>query len=267
MRLRVALTAVVIALTVNSAQALADESLPVTDGRAETVPDAVRVTIVRSGGEDVISSVTGGAAGAQEGCHWSLVYAPELEDAPYGTSPGPKPHPDARFALLLCDGQIVQPIWVAPDDVVDLDALARDEAQRYVEDVLVPAVGIGVNPAARGLVGLRSWFWIEGFDGSVEAPPISAFGLSIEVRMASSRVTWDFGDGTTQVGDLGRAYPAESSVRHAHQVDGLVTIAATIDLVPEYRVDGGPWLTLPGLQAIATADHEVEERQAVVRRT
>ena len=82
-----------------------------------------------------------------------------------GSSAGPKPHPEARLALLLCNGTIVQPIWVAPDDIVDLDAAARDEAQRYIEDVLVPAVRIGVNPAARGLVGLDSWFWIDGFDG------------------------------------------------------------------------------------------------------
>jgi hypothetical protein len=60
-------------------------------------------------------------------------------------SAGPKPDPEARLALLLCDGAIVQPIWVAPNDVVDLDAAARDEAQRYIEDVLVPVVGIGVD--------------------------------------------------------------------------------------------------------------------------
>jgi len=40
--------------------------------------------------------------------------------------------------------------------------------------------------------------------------------------------------------------------------------AATIDLQPEYRVDGGPWLTLPDLQATATTVHQVEERQAVI---
>ena len=91
------------------------------------------------------------------------MFTPELEDTPYGISPGPQPHPEARFALLLCNGEIVQAIWVAPDDIVDLDAVARDEAERYIEDVLVPAVQIGVNPAARGLVGLRSWFWVEGF--------------------------------------------------------------------------------------------------------
>jgi hypothetical protein len=167
-------------------------------------------------------------------------------------------------ALLLCNGSVVRVIWVAPADIVDLDALARDEAQRYVEDVLVPNVAIGVNPAARGLVGLRSWFWIEGFGGSVTAPPITAFGLTIDVRMSSGTITWDFGDGVVEAGDLGRAYPAESTVQHAHQHRGSFPITATIDLVPEYRVDGGPWLTLPGLQATATAQHDVEERQAVL---
>ena len=231
-----------------------------------TIPDAVRVIVIKAGGEETVHSVSGGA-GAQEGCHWTLTFLPELDDVRYGTAVGPKPHPDARLALLLCDGTIVQPIWVAPDDVVDLDAAAGDEAQRYIEDVLVPAVRIGVNPAATGLVGLDSWFWIDGFDGSITAPPITAFGLTIEVRMSSSTVTWDFGDGTVEPGDLGRPYPQESSVRHVHQHDGPYTITATIDLVPEYRVDGGPWLTLPNLQAAASTAHEVEERQAVVTQT
>ncbi len=222
------------------------------------------MTIIRTGGEEIVGAVRGGRAGVRQGCAWSLVYAPELEDAPYGISPGPKPHPDAQFALLLCNGTIVQPIWVAPDDIIDLDGLARDEAQRYIEDVLVPVIGIGVNPAARGLVGLDSWFWVEGFDGAATAPPITAFGLTIEVRMSSGSVTWDFGDGESIAGDLGRAYPAESTVQHVHQRDGTFTITATIDLVPEYRVGGGPWLVLPDLEATATAQHDVEERQAVI---
>jgi hypothetical protein len=147
------------------------------------------------------------------------------------------------------------------------DAAARREAERYIEDVLVPAVGIGVNPVARGLVGLDSWFWVEGFDGSMSAPPITAFGLTIEVRLSSRAVTWDFGDGTSIDGDLGRAYPDESTVRHVHQRDGTFAITASIDLAPQYRVDGGPWLTLPDLQATATTTHDVEERQAVITDT
>jgi hypothetical protein len=236
------------------------------DGNVETIPDAVRVTLVKSGGEHVVSSVRGGGTG-QRGCSWSVVFVDSLDDATYGTHLDDKPDPDARLALLLCNGTIVQPIWIAPTDVVDLDAAARDAAQRYIEDVLVPVVRIGVNPAARGLVGLPSWFWIDGFDGQVAAPPISVFGLTIDVRMSSGTVSWDFGDGTVETGDLGRAYPEESTVQHVHQHDGTFTITASIDLVPEYRVDGGPWITLPDLQAIATATHQVEERQAVVTQT
>jgi len=214
-----------------------------------------------------VQSVSGGGSGQQQGCAWSLVFAPELADVPYGTSAGPKPEPEARFALLLCNGQVTRAVWIAPADVVDLDALAQAEAQRYVEDVLKPVVEIGVNPAARGLVGLESWFWIEGFAGSVQAPPINVFGLTIDVRMSSGTVTWDFGDGTEEPGDLGRPYPEESTVRHAHQDDGTFTITASIALVPEYRVDGGQWLTLPALTAVATTDHPVEQRQAVITDT
>lgn len=246
----------------SSAPALADGDNP--DGHAETVTDAVRVTLVKMGGEYAVQSVSEGASAAHVGCTWTLAFAPDLDDTPYGISAGPMPDPGARFAMLLCNGSIVRAVWVAPGDVVDLDAVVRGEAQRYVEDVLTPVVGIGVNPAAKGLVGLRSWFWVEGFSGEVVAPPISAFGLSIEVRMTSDHVDWDFGDGTRVRGDLGRAYPQESSVQHAHQRDGSFRVTAVIDLVPEYRVNGGPWLTLPGLSATASTVHPVEQRQPVV---
>lgn len=233
----------------------------------DSVGDVVRVVVVKSGGEHSVQGVSGGSSGEQEGCSWTLMFVPGLDDVTYGMSAGPRPHPEAQLALLLCDGTIVQPIWVAPDDVIDLDAAARDEALRYVEDVLVPDVRIGVNPAARGLVGLDSWFWIDGFDGSVTAPPISAFGLTIDVRMSSGTVTWDFGDGTVESGDLGRPYPVRSTVRHVHQRESTYAITASIDLVPEYRVDGGPWITLPNLQAEATTSHAVEEREAVITQT
>lgn len=233
-------------------------------GGAETVPGAVRVTVVKMGGDYSVQSVRGGGSDAQTGCVWSVDLAPDLGDVPYGTSPGPQPDPEARFALLLCNGTVVRAIWLAPSDIIDLDAAARDAAQRYIEDVLAPAITVGINPSATGLVGLPSWFWVEGFSGEVTAPPIDAFGFSIEVRMSSHEATWDFGDGTVVTGDLGRAYPAESTVRHAHQHDGTFTVAARIQLVPEYRVNGGPWITLPPLETVATADNVVEERQAVI---
>jgi hypothetical protein len=257
-------SAAIVLLLFMAASASAEEGDYNGEADVETVPDAVRVTLVKMGGEYAVQSVSEGASAAHVGCTWTLAFAPDLDDTPYGISAGPMPDPGARFAMLLCNGSLVRPVWVAPGDVVDLDAVVRGEAQRYVEDVLTPVVGIGVNPAAKGLVGLRSWFWVEGFSGEVVAPPISAFGLSIEVRMTSDHVDWDFGDGSTLRGDLGRAYPQESSVQHAHQRDGSFRVTAVIDLVPEYRVNGGPWLTLPGLSATAFTVHPVEQRQPVV---
>lgn len=246
--------------------ARADDRTPV--GGAESVDNVVRVTLLKIGGAYSVQSVSGGGAGApRQGCEWTVMFIPNLEDAPYGTSPGPRPDPEARFALLLCNGEIVRAIWVAPSDVVDVDAVAAAEAQRYIEDVLTPVITIGVNPAAKGLAGLRSWFWIDGFTGSVTAPPISAFGMTIEVRMSSGSVTWDFGDGTVVPGDLGRAYPEESTVQHAHRDAGSFVVRAAIALVPEFRVDGGPWLTLPNLTAAATTTHQVEQRQPVITKT
>lgn len=235
------------------------------DESTETTQNSVRVTLIRSGGGYQVRDVaeTGGQGGSS-GCQFSLVFAPALDDVPYGVSAGPKPHPEARFAVLYCNGEVYRRLWISPEDVIDLDAIARDEAQRYVEEVLVPRISVRANPDALGLVGLPSWFWVEGFGGTLSAPPISAFGMTIEVRMASGSVTWDFGDGTVVAGDLGRPYPEESSVQHVHQRSGTYAVAADVQLLPEYRVDGGPWLTLPALSASATLAHPVEERQAVI---
>lgn len=258
------LLAFAVALAVlTPAAAVADEGgYDEVGATGSTIPDAVRVTVLKAGGVHSVQAVRG-TGSVQQGCTWTVLFTPELQDA-YGTSPGPMPDPDARFALLLCDGAIVRAIWVAPSDVVDVDAAAAIEAQRYVEDVLTPSVSIGVNPAAKGLAGLRSWFWIDGFTGSVTAPPISAFGLTIDVRMSLDSVTWDFGDGTVAAGDLGRAYPDESTVQHAHRDAGSYVVSAAIALVPEYRVNGGPWLTLPNLTVTATTTHQVTQRQPVI---
>lgn len=269
MRRAMALSAVILLVALQQT-ALADgkDKSAVHDGvTAESVGDAVRVTVTKAGGEYVVRAVSGGGSAAREGCTWSLLFVPDLADAPYGTSVGQRPDPDARFAMLLCNGEIVRAIWVAPRDVIDLDAAAQTEAQRYVEEVLTPAISIGVNPAAKGLAGLRSWFWIDGFDGTVTAPPIAALGVTIDVRMSTGSVTWDFGDGSVERGDLGRAYPEESSVQHAHRDAGSYVVQAAISLVPEFRVNGGPWFTLPNLTTTASVTHEVQQRQAVVTDT
>ncbi|MGH9084898.1 MAG: hypothetical protein ACRDYW_05550, partial [Acidimicrobiales bacterium] len=54
---------------------------------AETTPSAVRVTVVRTGGVYTVRGVEGGSTVGRQGCVWTLVFAPALDDAPYGISP------------------------------------------------------------------------------------------------------------------------------------------------------------------------------------
>ncbi|MGE3619816.1 MAG: hypothetical protein AB7L84_05065 [Acidimicrobiia bacterium] len=66
------------------------------------------------------------------------------------------------------------------------------------------------------------------------------------------------------VGGLGRAYPLESTVRHAYRFHGSYVVTAEVQVAAQYRVDGGPWLDLGPLSLTATGAHEVEQRQAVI---
>src|SRR3546814_13027148 len=114
--------------------------------------------------------------------------------------------------------------------LVGVDAVAGGEAARYVEVVRARGVRSGVSPDARGLVGLRSWFWVEGFDGAAVTVPVAALGLTVNVQLSMGSVSWDFGDGTVESGSLGEAYQAASSVQHAHQADGHYAVAVSIEL-------------------------------------
>lgn len=177
---------------------------------------------------------------------------------------GPRPSPEAEPFVELCDGVVSRYLWIAPD-VSDPELAVRGEAERLARDVLKPGLVVGMNPPGRGLVGFPSWFWVEGFDGLVESGPIEAFGTVVEVRLSTGQVIWDFGDGSGPVtGDLGRAYPRESSVRHVFAWHGDYTVGVRVELVAAYRVDGGDWQALDPLVAEATGRHSVEQRQAVI---
>jgi hypothetical protein len=252
LRSRSLLAAAVASLSLASAaSAGADGPSPETHGGAETVDNTVRVTIEKSGGTYTMKPPPASSSSTPPACDYEY----KLRERTDGGRP---------YVIKLCEGRIVDLYEPREDEVVDLDAAAAAEAGRYVDEVVVPHVVIGANPAALGLVGLPSWFWVEGWSGSVQAAPISAYGLTIDVRMSSGSVQWNFGDGTSMSGDLGQPYPARSSVRHAFQRPGTFTVTAAIALAAEYRIDGGPWITLPPLTASAAAQHAVQERQAVL---
>lgn len=162
-----------------------------------------------------------------------------------------------------CPGQPARLLVVPP---ADRAAAGRVLAEELVAQVPLPDSRIRTNPSSRGLVGIESWFWVEGYDGSPIARSIDVFGLAVDVEMTLERVRWAFGDGTEQVGDLGRAYPAESSVRHAYQRDSGDTayeVVATFVFGARFRVAGGPWVSLPPIARQAGTSHRVIQAEAV----
>jgi hypothetical protein len=79
----------------------------------------------------------------------------------------------------------------------------------------------------------------------------SAGPLTVTVRATLVGCLWNFGDGSgfDSGSDLGRAYPAESSVQHLYDTDSSAlpngyTVSASIYYRVDYSVNGGPWTEL-----------------------
>jgi len=165
---------------------------------------------------------------------------------------------DVRFLRLGPGGTPV-----IPGPTVDPFQLALS-----VRDQLpLPSGRISANPT-RGLVGLPTFYWFEGYDGRPLAKTKSAFGVTVEVQATPTAFRWDFGDGAAMTSkDLGRAYPARSSITHTYQsARAGVTVRCRFEFAVRYRVNGGGWTPLAPLARTATAVFEVAQSQAVIGR-
>jgi hypothetical protein len=163
---------------------------------------------------------------------------------------------DVRWLRVGPNGQPLVP--GATVDPYQLALSVRDRLD-------LPGGKINANPA-RSLVGLDTWYWYEGYDGRPLSKNVSQFGVSVQVEARPTRYRWDFGDGTTLTSnDLGRPYPARSTVTHTYQTaTPKVTVACAFDFAVRYRTGGGPWTPLPALRRTATASFEVAESQTVI---
>jgi hypothetical protein len=183
-----------------------------------------------------------------------------------------------RYApyYLYCDGERQGIIWIeiildSNGNPVPIPTTPREVAERLRDQMPVPRATIGINPD-RGVVGVESWFWIDGYDGSLIADSTDAFGYLVEIQARVSRYRWSFGDGTSVEGTSpGRAYPERSQVRHTYERSSAGILAgypveATFTFQVRYRVDGGPWIALPGISRTANALYPVRESQAVIQR-
>jgi hypothetical protein len=180
---------------------------------------------------------------------------------------------DAILVSVFCDGSFIGNRWVSPADVVDVDAEARRLVDQWVATVPVPDVTIGSAPPGTTITGFETWFWAQGYRGEPITEQLDAFGHPVEVRIEAAEVRWDFGDGrdATSAG-FGDAYPARSDVTHVYEVrstsddapDAAYDLTVAFDLVPRYRVDGGPWQQLDPIPVQTTEPLVVREIQAVI---
>src|SRR3954452_13251126 len=176
-----------------------------------------------------------GATGSTTGCRrrWMLLDRPyALRPTPLGqyreVDMDPPPGPEYQPYQVWCDDGIaetyVDTVWLRPQQFgVD----PRVTAEQLLRDLPYPAATVGANPGGRGLTGLESWFWVNGYTGAPIVDAVSQFGLTVTVEATPESTDWDFGDGT--VGNrlgLGMPPPAANDVTHVYEVRGR----------PAYRV-------------------------------
>jgi hypothetical protein len=111
-----------------------------------------------------------------------------------------------------------------------------------------PALQVGINPGI-GLTGLASWYWLAGNPQMPDATATAA-PLTVTVHATLIDVVWDFGDGSglSSGTDLGRAFPAQSSIQHVFESDTFgrpgYKCTALVRYRVTYSVNSGPFAEL-----------------------
>jgi hypothetical protein len=183
-----------------------------------------------------------------------------------------------RYApyYLICDGQNRGVVWIEidttpPSNGGDQSRDPRDIALHLRDVIPIPRASVDINPG-RGVVGVDSWFWLQGYRGASVKDSTNPFGQLVEVEATVTRYEWSFGDGTHITSESpGNPYPERSEVRHTFErssagYDAGYPIDVSFVFSVRYRIDGGPWIGLPGITRQAHTDYPVRESQAVIRR-
>jgi hypothetical protein len=180
-------------------------------------------------------------------------------------------NPDLFPFLLWCGEEMRGLVWIDTSEEDPATALDPETIALHMRDEIpVPSAEIRVNPS-RGLVGVESWFWLEGYDGSPIVDSTDAFGQLVEVEARVTRYEWSFGDGGEIAARTpGRPYPHRSEIRHVYQrssagIPSGYPVEITFSFDVRYRVDGGGWIELPSITRVADASYRVRESQAVIQ--
>lgn len=175
-----------------------------------------------------------------------------------------QPGPEYQTYQVWCDGQYLDTVWIR---LQQFGVDPRDLAEQLLRDLPYPAASIGTNPKTRGLTGLETWFWVEGYTGAPIHDAVTEFGLRVEVEATPTSVSWDFADGTTANGlGLGAPPPARSTVVHTfeNRARPAFNLRALIVLSVRWRLNGGTWQDLDPVVRTAVRPYPVVESRAAL---
>jgi hypothetical protein len=251
------ITAAALALFLAATPAGADRR----DVDAETDGNGIDVLFTRQ--ED--GSATGQPRSGSSDCTWKALPVDPLSFAEVGMEVPDQRDPDDRLYALYCDAEYRGLAWLgARDFVASPSDPVLEQLVRRIE--LLPAQ-VHVRPDTRGVTGIPSLFWVDGYDGAPIRETLTAFGVTVTVEATLRDAVWDFGDGTPRVHTgLGEAWPRRSSVRHNYadpSPAGGYPVTVQVTLEPTYSVDGGAPASLPPIVLTFTRSYEVREVQAV----
>jgi hypothetical protein len=175
----------------------------------------------------------------------------------------------------------------APNAVVA--DVAQHAAAQLTATIVVPALGLNINPDQAGITGLVSYFWLTGFDGKPIYKPADPSPLGTGwLRATPIYYQWSFGDGSSVTAtSVGEAYPRISEIAHTYDVrsdksrmataQGLYHVSVTaffrvafqVSAPGQSLVPNGQWVDfatygLPPLQANAVRDYKVREVRQVL---
>jgi hypothetical protein len=241
--------------------------LPGIANAAERDSDAHAETEGR--GVDVVwtHERSGGASGRQRSgeatCQWKAELY--LGTGPYGDSridkeAGEQPTPDHQLYLVWC-GERSGLSWLGPANFDDAQPIAEELVRRLT----VGDSAIQVRPDSRGITGIPSYFWIEGYGDEPLQGTESAFGLTVAVTIRLVGVDWDFGDDTPVVhAGLGEAWPERSSVEHNYRYSSTepYTVTATLRFQPIYTVNDVAGAPLEAITIPVSRPYLVHQIQA-----
>ena len=257
------------ALTLTGPKALADHHYRDVTSSAQTnqsgVDFSIRETTSHGGGE--AATIAPGVT-----CDYQLQFGNISSNSGYWKR---APSKTSVLAHRTCTDGTDDFAWVDACDFVTAEMCPREApsvdplvlAQRVRDHLRVPGLEIVSNPA-RGLVGLKTWFWIEG-GGQPLSDSLSAFGVRVDVQALPVSYQWDFGDGTTvTTASPGNPYPQRSPLTHVYERSSAghpggyrVSVATVFDV--RWRANGGRWRTLPGITRTSERSYPVAESQAV----